>query len=150
MLIEAGARFYASVTFSMNLPVTWGCRRIGISKLPKDLMGSESWIFFLSRSRLCCFFASWAISFALTEPKAAFTGFHGDHDSYLLQILCELLCICKALGGLFCLTLFLELQIVFIFLIGFDTQLFGDDKVPCISITDVDNIALFAERFYIL
>ena len=52
-----------------------------------------------------------------TENTASLSGFHGDYDSDLLQVLSKLLCIGKALSRLFGLTLFFELEVIFIFVI---------------------------------
>ena len=60
-----------------------------------------------------------------TENTASLSGFHGDYDSDLLQVLSKLLCIGKALSRLFGLTLFFELEVIFIFVICFYAQLFG-------------------------
>ena len=80
-----------------------------------------------------------------TEHFSVTARFHLDHNRDLFELLRQFLSICQLCGCFFRLSLFLQLQVVFVLVIGLYSQLLGNDKVPCVSVADVDNISLFAE-----
>ena len=84
-----------------------------------------------------------------TEDLAALTGLHGHGDLDLLQIGSHLLCIRKLFGCQLFFVLLLELQVIQIFLGRFQTQFFGNDHISGIAVAHIDDLALFAQGFYI-
>lgn len=83
------------------------------------------------------------------EHPSAFSGLHLNHNGFALQILCKSL---SRFQYFFCLLFFvgiLQLQVIQILCIGFQTQLFRQYKVSGIAVIYIYNLTLFPQGFYI-